>query len=1041
MDFTKYYKARDVVKEILEKDLLGPLTEDEVINDYPIMYYIVGKLYPQQCRYTIDRASAEDVGNTEDEQNLSLDDGRVPSSMGISFSLSKNASKLWISVSAASYMPKSENEEQPNEKPGDDDKRVLWQRQKVEKNDIEIDASGLSARQRVEVDVTDGLKLILNCHKIYPDGSKTVTATLINTFEQSSKEKRPWVNQHTFFQPQITIRASKDSFTDIRKNVSVSVNKDNQEMEMLYSKHRNYVTGHGCAADYCLEGDDIVLKSLFLPVYELNQMMPAQNSKSQVLSMKYLAITDKKALINNLLDWIEDYKVWIDACENVVTDISTGYKEAAEDNIKKCRATYSVIVKSIHCLEDDVVYKAFSYANEAMFMQRKQTLERKGNHVDEDAIRWYPFQLAFFLQEIISFAEPKSAERENVDLLWFPTGGGKTEAYLGIAAFVIFLRRMRDRDFGAGVSIIMRYTLRLLTFQQFERASALICACELLRQKYKLPGGEISIGLWAGKALTPNSIEMADKILNGYPDPDNASSNPMQLEKCPWCGDSLDRDNYSCSRESVRMHIRCGNHKCKFTNGLPVHLIDEEIYRYRPSFLIATVDKFAQVAQREQSFSIFGKKGVIKPPELIIQDELHLISGPLGTITGIYEAAFKKMCTHNGIRAKVIASTATIKNAKEQINALYASGVTQFPPQGIDADDSFFAIKSSRNKRPSRMYMGCMGTGTSATTMMIRVMAATLYATRYLEELGYDEQIIDSFWTITSYFNTLRELGGAIVRVNDNVQDRFGYLKETKLKDVYPITGGQLRYGNYIELTSREKSENIGKIIQNELLIRYTKEKAAMPYDFILSSNMISVGIDIARLNTMLMVGQPKTTAEYIQATSRVGRDTPGFVFTMYNYMRSRDKSYFEQFCQYHEAFYKYVEATSVTPFAERARDRALHTLYVMLCRFYIPELAGNNAAGRYKRSLSGLEEIRDYILDYVNTVDPDEYDNVLDELKDIELEWEARARENSSMTYIKSLYQKEPALFGEDYEEENRFRVMNSMRSVETSVQVITRE
>ena len=418
-----------------------------------------------------------------------------------------------------------------------------------------------------------------------------------------------------------------------------------------------------------------------------------------------------------------------------------------------------------------------------------------------------------------------------------------------------------------------------------------------------------------------------------------------------------------------------------------------------------------------------------------------MISGPLGTITGIYEAAFRKMCSYNNIRAKVIASTATIKNAAEQIKALYCSDFSQFPPQGIDADDSFFAIKSTREEKPSRLYMGCMGIGTSATSTMVRVMAATLYASRYLESLGYDEDIIDSFWTITSYFNTLRELGGAIVRVIDNVQDRFGYLRETKLKDYYPIEGGQLRYDNYKELTSREKGENIGKSIQKDLLVKCSKKKDVMPLDFMLSSNMISVGIDIARLNSMLVVGQPKTTAEYIQATSRVGRETPGMVFTIFNFVRSRDKSHYEQFCQYHEAFYKYVEATSVTPFAERSRDRALHTLFIMLCRFYIPELTDNRSAGNFRRDISGLDEVRDYILDYVNTVDPDEYENVQEELDDIEIEWEAQAKLNPEMTYRKDRFQKETSLFSEDFEEDSRFRVLNSMRSVETSVQVITRE
>ena len=1033
MNFKRYYEARRIVRDILEKDLLGPLTDDEIISEYPIVYYVTGKLYPQDCRFETAHTSAEDIGDTDDEQNVSMDDGRMPSSAGISFSVSANASSIGISAKAALYIP------QENTDP--EEKQVVWKRNPVALEEQSIEIQELCVRKKMEFAFCDGLILIVFLHKIYADGSKTITATLINTNKQISRESRFWVNEHTYFQPEIKVSGTRLSFTDIRKRARINRNKEVLEMEMLYSDCNNFSVGHGCATDFYFDDDRLVLRTLFVPVYELNQMMPAVYTDDKILSMDYLAAADKGELIRELRAWILNYKEWIDALSGRIQDLSEIYVSTAEENIERCRETYATIVKSIKLLNEEDVYRAFRYANEAMLLQREHTLKTKGTETKRSEIRWYPFQLAFFLKEICSFADPSCPERNMVDLLWFPTGGGKTEAYLGIAAFVIFLRRFRNPKAGSGVSVIMRYTLRLLTFQQFERASAMICACEKLRKKYRVPGSEISIGLWAGKALTPNTIEMAEKILNGYSDPDNESSNPRQLEKCPWCGTPLDEHGYVCSKSERRMYIKCANPACEYNMGLPIFMIDEEIYQYRPSFLIATVDKFAQVAQREETFSLFGKNSRDIPPELIIQDELHLISGPLGTITGIYEAAFQRLCTYRGIKAKVVASTATIRNAREQILSLYGEKHTQFPPQGIEADDSYFAVKSTSDNKPSRMYMGCMGTGMSATTIMVRVMAAMLYATRYLETLDFEEDIIDSFWTITSYFNTLRELGGAIIRVIDNVQDRFAYLKETKFTKCYPIEGGQLRYDNYIELTSREKSENIGRIIQKELLVRYSKAKTAMPYDFILSSNMISVGIDIGRLNTMLVVGQPKTTAEYIQATSRVGRETPGFVFTMYNQMRSRDKSHFEQFCQYHEAFYKYVEATSVTPFSYRARDRALQTLYIILCRYYIDELTANKSAGNYRRSLQGLSEIRDYILDYVSIVDPDEYENVEEELCEIELEWEELAKRNPDMTYRKVPHQTIPALFKDDFEEESRFRIMNSMRSVETPVQVIARE
>lgn len=1034
MDYNKYYEARDIVSEIVRKDILGPLDENEIIDEFPISYYITGKLYPQDSKSGNENDIVEDdLDKLEEDRSISLDSGKNPSSIGLTICLNACVKELIFEVEAALY-------EKIEQKKDDDEPSIQWKRNSIYSDIVRIDISELYQKKRLCRTIHEGLDIIVVLHKVYTDKSASVAIVLINTNKQTATSSRQWVNQHTYFQPLIRITGNASDFLDVRQNVRFNKNYEALEMEMLYSKHENLATGHGCAAQVVKDNGKIQISTEFVPMYELTQMMPSQNSSSAILSMKHIASLSKNDLIRELKAWIDEYRIWIDNNYNKVDLLRENFIDCAKNNLSKCKETYNTIEASIQCINDENVYKAFVYANEAMLNQRLQTMKAKGIKINDSEIRWYPFQLAFILQEIISFADVHSKQRKLVDLLWFPTGGGKTEAYLGIAAFVIFLRRLRNRDLGNGVAIIMRYTLRLLTFQQFERASIMICACENLRKKYNIPGGEISIGLWAGKALTPNTIEMADKILQGAKDPDNESSNPRQMEKCPWCGQSLDENSYLCDKAKKRMIIRCKNSKCQFSKGLPIYLIDEEIYTYTPTFLIATVDKFAQVPLKDASFSIFGRDARNLPPELIIQDELHLISGPLGSITGIYEAAFKKMCMYNGVDAKIIASTATIKNAKEQINSLYCSDFRQFPPQGIDADDSFFAIKSTRNSKPARMYMGCMGTGTSSTTVMIRTMADLLYATRYLEMLDFDEKIIDSFWTMTSYFNTLRELGGAITRVVDNVQDRFGYLKEKKFKDYYPIVGGQNRYDSYIELTSREKSENIGRIIQNELLIPYTKDKVKLPYDFILASNMISVGIDIARLNDMLVVGQPHTTAEYIQATSRVGRETPGLVLVLYNYMRSRDKSHFEQFNQYHEAFYKYVEATSVTPFAERARDRALQTLYVTLCRFYIDSLRDNRSAGNFKIGLKGTEEISQYILNYVLKVDPDEYENVLEELQDIETEWDDKASKNDVLLYHKDQFSKEEALFSDDYDETNRFRVLNSMRSVETSVQVVTR-
>ena len=412
---------------------------------------------------------------------------------------------------------------------------------------------------------------------------------------------------------------------------------------------------------------------------------------------------------------------------------------------------------------------------------------------------------------------------------------------------------------------------------------------------------------------------------------------------------------------------------------------------------------------------------------MIIQDELHLISGPLGTMTGIYEAAISKLCEREGICAKVIASTATIRNAANQILALYGRKHTQFPPQGLSAKDSFFAVQSTPEEKPARRYFGVMGIGVTATTALIRVNAAMLFATRYLAVLGYSDAVVDNFWTITGYFNSLRELGGASTQLLDDVQSRLDYLAKTKFVSAYPGVDTSKGYAYTEELTSRMNNSEITEIIQVKLKRSYTKGNHSDVFDYLLASNMISVGVDVGRLGAMVVAGQPKTNAEYIQATSRVGRDNPGLVITVYNASRSRDRSHYEQFLKYHSALYRYVEATSLTPFSDRARDRGLHALYVSLCRYLIDNLRGNNQAVNYHSDDPNVQKVEKIIIDYVRKVDPCELSAVMDELKDIEDAWDIAA--TGSLVY-RSRRNEKKLLKGDT--ENDRFRTMNSMRNVD---------
>ena len=1036
MGYDSYYSARDVICTILRKDLLGPVeTNETIMDERPLEYYILGKLYPQKTDQN-DLSPDEETVVSPCEDSTSLDSnpgdtlttyvGATPSACGLTFCIQPDTPSFKVTALAARYIPEHMDCGEARQAR----KKSLWIRQELTPL-CETILTGVQGCD-IHFQVAEGLKLTIHRQAQLADGRTMFTASLVNEWKASGDYLEDC--SKAFFQPQLSITSNgQPIFADVRQNASMNRDLESLELEMLYSGRHVYASGHGCSADWTLDknGEALEVHTEFLPMFELLQMKPADSFGNKFLSMKFLAEADAKTVVAKGRELTTAYAEWISRQEVCLGKFTFDQKLVGAGNLEKCREALRRLENSLKVLATPDVFRAFSLANRAMFEQRKQSLKAAGKKVKDSSIRWYPFQIAFFLQEIFSIAKPDSIERKTADLLWFPTGGGKTEAYLGIAAFTIFLRRLRLRDKGDGVTVLMRYTLRLLCFQQFERAATLICACELIRKEEHIPGGEIGIGLWVGSALTPNRIEDAQTYLNGK----GGDTNPVLLRKCPWCGAEIQEKEYRCDKVNSRMLVKCSHADCSFFNGLPVFLIDEEIYHHCPSFIVSTVDKFAQLALNDNSFSLFGVTKGFRPPELIIQDELHLISGPLGTITGLYESAIRKLCEHEGIPAKILASSATIRNANEHIRALYATEHTLFPPQGIRMEDSFFATISERNDKPARLYAGCMAIGTSATTMMIRVMSSLLFSTRYLAESGYDEDVVDSFWTLTGYFNSLRELGSALVRVVDDIQDRFMYLKDGKFKSAYPLSPEKCRYDRYKELTSREKSENIGEVIQKELKIPYKADGSTDPYDFLLASNMISVGIDVSRLGIMNVMGQPKTTAEYIQATSRVGRETPGLVVTNYNQAKSRDRSHYEQFRAYHETFYRFVEATSVTPFSDRSRDRALQAVYVILCRGMIPALRSNPGAQHYDPQMPEVAKIREYILKQAQRVDPAEYQHVAEELDDIEAEWQERAA-TKGLVY-KETHHCPNALFAEACREDERFRILNSMRSVEAMIEV----
>ena len=1040
--FDEYYEARDLVCEILEADLVGPVKDDEVLGESPFGYYVAGKLYPQgmerDSEAELDAADVDDLENSY-ETPLVLASERKQSSMGLSFAVTDSNSRVKITVDYSLYKPLDKKVAESMgyaEKFLDNSSstRVTTYLQRTPQH-IELEWCIEEGAKRVSL--AEGAELDIRPRMIRGSAATLVAVALING-NKATGEKIEDASM-AFFQTKVRVDVlGSTSFVPVDVSKPMAFDPEMAELEMLYKGSRPFAQGHGVSADWDRAGQTPQwVATTALPKYEVKQMKPRVLDNPERFSMRHLAEAPIGVLADDLYSIVKAYEEWIADLEAQSQTLESQELEIALKNVDNCRKCAERMRRGVKILsEEELPLKAFRLANKAMMLQRSHSIKAKGGSIDDSAIRWYPFQLGFLLMEICSFAHPQEEDRETADLLWFPTGGGKTEAYLGVAAYAIFLRRLSNKN-ANGVTVIMRYTLRLLTLQQFERASALICAIEHLRRELDLGGDPVSIGMFVGEALTPNHLEDAGKLLEGYKEGKLISEgqpDPFQVRKCPWCGSVLGPDDYEVDNGTGRMYSRCPNEGCEFHggDGIPAHVIDEDLYLCPPTFIVGTVDKFAQVPLNQKAASLLGVGRSCPAPELIIQDELHLISGPLGTMVGVYEAAIEKLCVEGGVHPKVITSTATARSSRQQQLSLYGEDSFQFPPQGLDMRDSFFAVEASRAEKPARMYYGVMGVDAAITNVAVRVSADLLFATRYLEDKGYSPEVVDSFWTIVEYFNTLRELGGSLTSLLDSVQGMFSFLASTKFKERFPLKDPDARYNYILELTSRRTSSEITSAF-DDLERRHAKGENGDAVDFVLATNMLSVGVDIGRLGTMVVYGQPKMNSEYIQATSRVGRSTPGLVVSLLNNKRSRDRSHYEQFVNFHQALYRNVESSSLTPFSDRARDRSLHTLLVTLVRYCTPGMSSNEAADDFRADMDGLDEVKKFICDYVKRVEPEEATAVALELDEICEEWDSRT--GDGLVYY-SARNTAKSLFKNDLEDD-RFRVMHSMRSVEPSAKL----
>ena len=893
--------------------------------------------------------------------------------------------------------------------------------------------------------------------------------------EPPQLNKKDKANKLSFFGVELKINeTTKKSLLQYNPPQLLDFDEEDSFNKLIYREYIDYGEGYNTSVNWGKSKDSLTfISSDFLPTQE-TPSVDFKPSKIQgndikdrllddgILSMRYLStLNDAKdeEIIEGLNSFIdvygnEDSVCWIKDKQEALNreiPVDNESKRLLNKQLEACRNDYRRLKRNITLLvRDSEAMAAFRTMNTAMFMQLHHSIESKKNKpfvlnkanseeyysnekiYDKDGketeYKWRSFQLAFILLNVDAFVKPSKEDdtvedlfgsgwperNEIADLVWFPTGGGKTEAYLGIIAFMIALRRFTKGERGYGTTVLMRYTLRMLTLQQFQRATMLICALDVIRKdEFSLPeifslGVErISIGLFVGGDSLPNYWSQGDKsmvnelekISDSIKNRQSISTN-LPFTDCPWCGGNLfvdeDLKNIKPNHNgdygiNDRLNIACNTTGCAFhskrasdSKSLPFRLFDDDIYKFPPTLLFGTVDKFAAFAnnvstesggRNKDSQRLVGKgykdrnnERDVLPPELIIQDELHLLLGPLGSSVGLFEKGIDYLCTYkddngNKIKPKVVTSTATTRNTDKQIFALFNRRSEIFPKQGITCDDSFFAFyKRKVNEddileyESKRKYIGVLPIGKTQVWMQLRIISISLsHRLKYFKEkytidqvfetpeiLEKLKKVFDYYHTIIAYYNSLKDVGKAQSQLDHYLPGDINYI----IKNTIPwsFLDKLIRKEKeimYSELTGRLSGEEVKTNLADiekkwsllETLEVSKKLKKIKSPEFIIATNMISVGIDVSRFNTIVINSMPRNIAEYIQASSRVARDEDGIVFTVHHPYRSRDISHYQKFKEFHEKFYSYVEPISVTPFASKALDRYLAMYAIIIIR------------------------------------------------------------------------------------------------------------
>lgn len=1047
--------AQQIVLDHLRSAYVGPDGgEHEVILNLPNRQYAVGMLFPRDAAPTPDDGTVDLTSDDADVDGMTAYDGEVeengaavpiaedwrPSSAAISFVTDGDA--IVCDVAGATYSV-VEGDGPPS-----------WRRVPFVITGLE-----LTSERRVHEQTVGEVPLEIGSRWRRFADAQLVTVHL-RVLAAATGDDRLDAASMVY---QVALSVSPDQDGTIREydtRRAFDVDDESAEIRLRFRNRKVFAVGHGMAADWtisdgrCTEVRLVPVPHFVVPDVETTGFTEG-TAEDAALRLDHLSTLDvgPAAVLASLEAFVGAFGTWVARQDPRVAEFGVD-REVAERIVGRSHVALERMERSVQLLaaeESGKLRTSFALAMAAMRLQMRQASINRGAEAAEP--KWRPFQLGFLLVSLASTVDDTHDERELVDLIWFPTGGGKTEAYLGLAAIEIFRRRLTDGPAGGGTAVLTRYTLRLLTSQQFQRAASLVCAMELLRRADRIGDprargmAPFSIGLWVGNEVTPGTrrdAKVALERLHKAARPEEA--NQFQVESCPWCATpvlpavrSSRPHEYGIRMIGRDVVIHCVNPSCEFTDELPVCVVDEMLYEAPPTVLLATVDKFARLQFRPEAGRLLGLNTAFRQPSMIIQDELHLLSGPLGTTVAVFDTVIQMLLAAGGSTPKIVASTATIRASDVQVQGLYGRPVALYPPSGLDDDQTFFSRPVTTGE--GRLYLGLMPQALSQMSATVSASAPLIEIPEILRKAPSSGTSLDAYWTVVMYHNSLRELGRTGTLVVDDVNarlepraDRLGH----ELRSV--------RAGRVLELTSRRGPEELPKDLRE---LRRSADASDEAVDVVLSSNMLSVGIDIPRLALMLMVGQPKTTSEYIQATSRVGRgDVRGVVTTLFRSNRARDRSHFETFRGYHEALYRSVEPTSVTPWSLASRERSLAGALVVLVRHLGPGLADNDSAKELDLDdpahRSSVDALVDRFLELVNRAEAVEAPDTRERVGVLLREWDRRARDartaGEALVYDRTKAD-DKALFRRFGQAAEGWLVADSMRSVEPNVAVDVRE